>query len=698
MIGRIHHPSAAFMVIMAPHGDEREEMIRVSARLCVSECRFMVAALLKPVTQSTLRERRSRFFLFPNPFGYKRRAACVTPHSLSHSRVRALSPYLLYFAMQLSSASGAASDHHPDRTTNKRNDEETTITTNAFMMRPAASIDAGAAVVSQRQSTSCGTAAVASVGATTAASVASAPAAAAPAAAVGPTVCQQVIALVSLATVSSSFGVAMKMSQTSTGEYPYNPMSVTAMTELFKLTASLIVITGNIIYDMRRAPVASSTTKTSGEASVTGLGGGATADQVVVPTPPPPPSSSSAFALMSPDFYARLYRFFESNWSYPLVAHCFGLALAYAIVNLVTFGVLAHAPASSFFLLKASSPVITALLLYYFVHRPVSPIQWLSVVLQGFGLVVTQYDACTRSASLSVAAYAFIATNIVVSCGAGVWNEHVIKSYGSSVNAQNVILYIFGITVNVILYLIMPASSLGASKTHSSAASLAASDMNATAAAALAITTSVEDLMRWGETKGAADAIALGLSAASGAGGSGHLFGHFFDGYSASTVAVIVSTGCIGLVITAVYKYADVVVKTFGIAGSTAVMYLLELLEVMPSRRLLNPMATCAGAGMIFYASFAYIAPAGPPAASGPTPTSASETGHHGGAPPPLLLSGAGTTPSTSGLQRCMHVLVSATGGGHQTMTPAVRRRWATLVSLGLIGLLALVFRGPCLG
>ena len=168
------------------------------------------------------------------------------------------------------------------------------------------------------------------------------------------------------------------------------------------------------------------------------------------------------------------------------------------------------------------------------------------------GLVTTQYNPCTKGFSLAAIGYILVAVNIIVSCGAGVWNENVIKTYKTSVNAQNVMLYIWGVLLSMVMYYAIPNKYLG------------------------------------GSQQGVVS---------------------FFDGYNWAVVGVICANGMVGLVITAVYKYADVVVKTFGLAGSTSLLYVMEAGGILPTNVKTTVIATVGGSAVVFYASYLYIAP-----------------------------------------------------------------------------------------
>jgi len=93
----------------------------------------------------------------------------------------------------------------------------------------------------------------------------------------------------------------------------------------------------------------------------------------------------------------------------------------------------------------------------------------------------------------------------------------------------------------------------------------------------------------------------------------------FFTGFSPVVFGVVAANGSVGLVITAVYRYADVVVKTFGLAGSSVTPFLLERVGFIPSTSQQKGAAGGGGSGMtlgnlmgavlIFYAAYVYVLP-----------------------------------------------------------------------------------------
>jgi hypothetical protein len=308
------------------------------------------------------------------------------------------------------------------------------------------------------------------------------------------------------------------------------------MTELYKLLITIVIIFHFVRDRLRTSDVAA-----DGNAN----------------TPDTAPTTTRRRS-----FASELVTFICEDTSPRLLFNQMCLALCYLVVNFSVFGVFAHSTASNFFLLKASSPVVTAVMLVLWVSRPVSATQWCSVVAQTLGLVTAQVNLCSMAMQTDAAGYTYILLNIAVSCAAGVWNEHMIKSVQCSVNVQNFYLYIFGIIANVLLHY----------------------------------------------TPGALE-FALGSAVAATSGSDG-----FFRGFTTAVVGVIVANGSVGLVITAVYRYADVVVKTFGLAGSSVVLFMLERMGFVPISGSAGPSfmttSNLLGAMLIFYAAYVYILPA----------------------------------------------------------------------------------------
>ena len=361
---------------------------------------------------------------------------------------------------------------------------------------------------------------------------------------------QKLMALSALGTISTAVGFFTKRSQVG-GRYKFHPASAVVCTETFKLVVSLAIIVKMI---WRRE-----------------VGGKIPTEEDDSNEETPVPSPSGEPSMSVGEFIERGIRFLRQEISLPMIIHTAGLALSYSVVNIVTYAIFVHASGSMFYLLKASSPVVTALLLYIMVNRHISKPQWVAVFGQCVGLLATQVNPCAlipsgvaavamsgaplaKATVMSMTGYVLILINIAISCTAGVWNDHVVKTYGASVNAQNVVLYSWGILINYSLFLWAPPSWMGVSPNSE-------------------IPT-------------------------------------FFEGYNIPVMCVICANGSVGLVITAVYKYADVVVKTFGLAGSTVALFLMELGGLIPGTGKGAPLvSTIMGASVVFYAAYLYILP-----------------------------------------------------------------------------------------
>lgn len=197
--------------------------------------------------------------------------------------------------------------------------------------------------------------------------------------------------------------------------------------------------------------------------------------------------------------------------------HVLLLALSYAVNNQLGFAVFLVADAASITLVKSGSSFVSAIILWIVVRRQISSLQWAAIFVQVTGLVVALYDPCKEASILPGSAYLLLGIHVIISCINGVWNEHLVKNYAFSLHAQNLLLYLCGAAFNMLFYLVVPGSWLGSDDTTT-----------------------------------------------------------FFHGYTLTAYLVVFLNSIIGIVIVAVYKHADVLVKTFGLACATGILYFIN--------------------------------------------------------------------------------------------------------------------------
>lgn len=246
------------------------------------------------------------------------------------------------------------------------------------------------------------------------------------------------------------------------------------------------------------------------------------------------------------------------------------LALSYAIYNQCQFLVFMWADAASVILLRSSGSFVAAVMAYFLLQRVIVRLQWLNIGLQVFGLVLVQFDACRAQTVLSPVLYFILFLHVSLSSFNSIWNEHLVKRPDApSLNVQNAVLYCFGAFFNLAAYMWLPPSIYGSTEKSTG----------------------------------------------------------FFHGYSTITILIVALNSVIGLAITAVYKYADVIVKTFSLACATGTLFLLDyLLFARPIT--LNVIL---GIIVVYGASYLYFASAPKPTL--PAPSTASKRPNNGSTP-----------------------------------------------------------------
>lgn len=275
----------------------------------------------------------------------------------------------------------------------------------------------------------------------------------------------KILAGFGLVCVSSTVGLLYKVSQATTGGFHYSTTSAVAIAEMIKLCLSV------------------------------------------------------AFHLLDPShrregqsLLSSAYHAASEQASFCAAMHIGILAALYTFNNQLSFTIYTLADPGTIFLFKAASTAIVASIQCTFVGKRFSSDQWKAMFLQALGMVVVQYNPCSRAARYRPLAYALMTISVVVTSLCTVRNEYIVKNYAMSLNVQTGILYVFGSVLNVFAFFLLPNPN----------------------------------------------------SQQAGIG--------FFEGYSNPlALGVIAVNALIGLAIAAVYKYADAVTKCIA-ADVTAVV------------------------------------------------------------------------------------------------------------------------------
>lgn len=240
----------------------------------------------------------------------------------------------------------------------------------------------------------------------------------------------------------------------------------------------------------------------------------------------------------------------------------FQLALLYALINNTIFVAYKLADPGTIQLLKSGITLVTALVMLFALGTRIVKLQWIAIIIQICGLMVTQYRPDTGS-SYPLSTYTLLIFQTFLSASAGVYNQSLCKRGTASLHGDNQSLYASGAAINLVIHIIMK-------------------------------------MLKSDEP-------------------------FFFTGYnSIGAIMVVLSNVFIGLAITAVYKYADAIIKCFATAVSTGILlYLSPILFGAEMSFLVLP-----GTLVVFISTWLYMEAAPPK----PSPNSISEQ-----APPTML-------------------------------------------------------------
>lgn len=132
------------------------------------------------------------------------------------------------------------------------------------------------------------------------------------------------------------------------------------------------------------------------------------------------------------------------------------LALLYATINNTVFVLFKLADPGTIQLIKSGITLITALVLMCTLGTKIARLQWVAIGLQICGIVVTQYHPGTGT-MYPLPTYLILFFQVFTAAVAGVYNQHLLKSQDSSLHAQNMSLYAYGVVINTTVHFIISA-------------------------------------------------------------------------------------------------------------------------------------------------------------------------------------------------------------------------------------------------
>lgn len=221
------------------------------------------------------------------------------------------------------------------------------------------------------------------------------------------------------------------------------------------------------------------------------------------------------------------------------------LSLSYAINNHLAFWVFLLASPGTIQLIKSGSTFMTAFILYGILSRPISQLQWIAMALQMMGLIQSQYSECAKATAAPLLGYGLLLVQVTLTAINGAYNDHVAKTSGLSLHSINVVLYLTGFGFNLVAYVLR---SIWFASTETPEPG-------------------------------------------------------FFEGYTVMAILVVVANALMGIVITAVYKYADAIIKSVATTFSTAILLIVSAIVFSTPLSLTNGIGVC----IVFIATYLYM-------------------------------------------------------------------------------------------
>jgi len=203
-----------------------------------------------------------------------------------------------------------------------------------------------------------------------------------------------------------------------------------------------------------------------------------------------------------------------------LIWSCIALAVLYCANNNISFLLFQWMDGANINLFKSGSSFVSTLLLRFALQRGISSVQWAAVCLQVCGLAISQFGATgTNAPLLSLRSYVVLLISLTITSICSVYNDKVLKDHANiaSLHTVNALLYAAGALLNGLVYLFSSSSTIARRS--------------------------------------------------------------FFSGFDRPfTWIVLFFNTVIGIVVSAVYKYADATIKTFASACATSGLLLINIL------------------------------------------------------------------------------------------------------------------------
>jgi len=136
--------------------------------------------------------------------------------------------------------------------------------------------------------------------------------------------------------------------------------------------------------------------------------------------------------------------------------HIFTLAAVYAVSNQLAFAAYRQVDPGTYQLFKSSATLIVALIQWIGLGKRFSGDQWKAMSLQIVGMLIVSFRAQTGTFQYPAKAYLSMSCMAVLSGCTSVTNERMIKKYNIPLNTLNIVLYIAGLSFNVSAFFLLP--------------------------------------------------------------------------------------------------------------------------------------------------------------------------------------------------------------------------------------------------